>query len=183
MDLLTFVSECLKALAWPVAAIAAVWLLRPGLLDLLGVVHRIKYKDFELHFKEELEEVAQQLEGERGPDRLSPSFAKLEGSALHNPDLAVVEAWAEVEKGLINYAKTQQLDITTPVLGMPLVLSGILLNKDLLTESQHGTIMKLKGLRDRRLRDRGLPVSAEQALLYVEVASRLVGSLSTSNQG
>jgi len=60
---------------------------------------------------------------------------------------------------------------------MPLVLAVLLYSEDVLTEPEYEMIRRLKRLRDRATHIAGFEVSPDEAVIYVEVASRLMSSL------
>lgn len=72
MDVLTFISELIKSLAWPVAIIILVILLRKPIVELIPLLRRLKYKDLELEFSQEVTELKAEVEAaakEKGEGR------------------------------------------------------------------------------------------------------------------
>jgi len=47
MDTLTFISELIKAVAWPMTAIVLVVLLRKPIIELIPLLRKLKYKELE----------------------------------------------------------------------------------------------------------------------------------------
>lgn len=101
MDTRTFIVELVKALAWPITTLIILLLLRKQLVELLRSLRRFKYGDAEAEFAEGLKEVAPQV-----PASAAVEAAKRE--AVHDivsPELAVLDAWASVERAVIDLAK------------------------------------------------------------------------------
>ena len=57
MDVLTFISEIIKALAWPLAVVTLVFLLRRPVIEVFPLLRRLKYKDIELEFAQEVSQL------------------------------------------------------------------------------------------------------------------------------
>jgi hypothetical protein len=54
MDALTFISEIVKALAWPTAIVVLVSLLKKPIVELVPLMKKLKYKELELEFSQEV---------------------------------------------------------------------------------------------------------------------------------
>ena len=52
MDTLTFVSEALKSLAWPVVVVFLVLMLKKPITELIPLLRKLKYKELEMEFSE-----------------------------------------------------------------------------------------------------------------------------------
>ena len=86
MDVLTFIATLIDSLVWPIIIIVFVVLLRKPLSDLIPFLERLRYKDFELQFKSNLQlakdtevliakhegEIPERLEGVRWMDLSRP---------------------------------------------------------------------------------------------------------------
>jgi len=84
MDALTFISELIKAVAWPVTAIALVVLLRKPIVELIPLLRRLKYKELELEFAQEVSELKAEVEAiakEKGEE--APSIASTSSNLLN----------------------------------------------------------------------------------------------------
>ena len=103
MDWLQFFSSLVSSLAWPVTLLAVVFILRGNLGTLFPFIERLKYKDFEIEFRNSLQELAEksrkafpnvqtiEMEASGIPrDRLY-SLAEI------SPRSAILEAWLQVE--------------------------------------------------------------------------------------
>lgn len=67
MDGFTFTSEIIKAVAWPTAVIALVFLLRKPIIELAPLMKKLKYKELELEFSQEMQTF--KIQGERCSSR------------------------------------------------------------------------------------------------------------------
>lgn len=57
MTRLTFVSQLIAALAWPVTVLVCVVLFRPLIIGLVPLVRKLKYSDVEIQFGKELADI------------------------------------------------------------------------------------------------------------------------------
>ena len=104
MDWLQFISsivQSLVSLAWPAAFVAAVWMFREKLIQLLPQL-RAKYKDVEISFKlEQAEKEAAQIPPPPASPDLEPTpeeKSRFEKLAEHSPRAAILEKRAELEQ-------------------------------------------------------------------------------------
>ena len=109
MDVLTFTTELIKALAWPVTTLVIVVILRRPLAQLIPLLHRFKYKDFEFEFGKKIEEAKADAAIVLGdavtPKALpSPQESRLVQLAEISPRAAVLEAFTSVEIEAISAA-------------------------------------------------------------------------------
>ena len=94
MQLLDFTAKIIASLAWPVTLLAIIFFLRKPIKNLLPFLERLKYKDFELSFHRQLEEVMETSDikqATQGKD------SELERLALTSPKTSVLQAWHELE--------------------------------------------------------------------------------------
>ncbi|MBU6956914.1 hypothetical protein KRR23_04040 [Pseudomonas sp. CVAP len=101
MDWLTFTTKIAEALAWPIASIAILVLLRTQIAGLLPLLKRVKAGPLEAEFERELkvlrDSTEQQLNPVKGSDTLYPMEEKLYRLAEVNPRSAILEGWQHVE--------------------------------------------------------------------------------------
>ncbi|WP_445371873.1 hypothetical protein ACH518_03420 [Methylomonas sp. HW2-6] len=115
MDWLTFASSVVGSLAWPVATVVLVLLIRKPLGTLLPTLRNLKYKDLELDFGKELrkaEEKANQiLPAANKPTLISKPKSERDSNQIINeskrlfeefPEPAVALAWTAVEVELMD---------------------------------------------------------------------------------
>ena len=73
MDAATFIAELVDALAWPIAAVVVLVLLRPQIDLMIGLVKTVKYKGFEVTFGEMTPVARESLEQYWMPDGQHPN--------------------------------------------------------------------------------------------------------------
>ena len=110
MDILTFFSNIINSLAWPIALLVAVLLLRKPLLELFPFIQKLKYKEIEIEFGQRVREVGQELAEELAPIGPEQELTRTEEDALArlaeiSPRSAIIEAWRGVELEALNTAK------------------------------------------------------------------------------
>src|SRR5687768_11195311 len=106
MDILSFIAAIVAALAWPVAVVVLVLVVRGPLLALIPKLEELQYKDFVLRFREELSEAGARLPvGKEELKALPPPAVaeqeRLESLASVSPRAAVLEAWVVLEGALL----------------------------------------------------------------------------------
>jgi hypothetical protein len=115
MTLLQFIATVIQAIAWPVAVLVIVVLLRKPIKSILPNLTKLRYKDFELDFRRELNEISDIAKSSNvsfdqyTPARDSPGGPKSasdlldEATALASdfPEPAVAVAWSAVEGDLL----------------------------------------------------------------------------------
>ena len=108
MDILTFISELVSELSWPLLVLISVLLLRTPLANLIPLIERLKYKDFELQFSRQLRTIKEEVpvELELGAERIDEENKYIE-IAEKSPSAAISEAWRRIE--LIAVTKLKQL--------------------------------------------------------------------------
>jgi hypothetical protein len=118
MDVYSFIASLAASLAWPVVAVGAILILRRPIRDLVAVVAKIKYGDFEAEFERRLEVVNELREGlrelpegldlqELQTERSRPVFSgsgQLKFYGAGDSQSAVLRAWARVEHATRNVA-------------------------------------------------------------------------------
>lgn len=100
MDLLSFIAEVIKALAWPATILILVFLAKPYLWRIPEFIHSAKYKDFEVTFKERLRSLETDVEsaGIKVSDELPPEYRDLFDQNRDRLHLIVIEAWRNIER-------------------------------------------------------------------------------------
>ncbi len=108
MDVLTFISELTKALAQPLAVVTLVFLLRRPIMEVFPSLRRLKYKEIELEFAQEVSELKAEVEAiaeEKGEE--APSItSSLLNLVSYSTRAAIMEAWLEVEFSSISVASS-----------------------------------------------------------------------------
>lgn len=110
MNWLEFIAIVIGSLAWPIVFVVIFHFLREPVKNVLPLLQRLKYKEFELEFSRRVEEVSADVVRELPAlppgvplqtDELT-TFAKL---AETSPRAAVLEAWLSVESAAFDAAR------------------------------------------------------------------------------
>jgi len=112
MDVLTFTSELVKSLSWPAATVFLVVLLRKPIIELIPLMKKLKYKELELEFSQEVSKLkAEEAEANLIVPKDSESTKGEDSSRLldlvsFSTRAAIMEAWIEVETAAIEVASS-----------------------------------------------------------------------------
>lgn len=181
MDWLQFISSIVNALAWPAAFIILVFLLRNPVKELVPLLQKMKYKDFEMEFGKKLSEAREDItlvglaESE---EEISPQEERILELARVSPRAAVTEAWRWVELATLDAANNLLgSEFTNKTATFQAIRK---LERDDRMDRGAVTLMRdLRGLRNDAVHSPEFALSVESALEYVETARQLVGYLKT----
>jgi hypothetical protein len=180
MDALTFVVQMTQALAWPVAAIVLVLLLRRPLVRLIPLIQKLRYGPFELDFGRQIAELAMEAERELPatdqPDS-GGEAARLTGLAQVSPRAAVLEAWLQVEQAAMALSQREGLALSSQELRTPLLLGQALEQAGSLDDAKMAIYHQLRNLRNAAAHATNFELDTEAALEYVRLALRLAAYL------
>jgi len=181
MDALTFISEIVKAVAWPLSVLTIALIFRKQLAQILKLLIRIRYGDFEFEFDREfskLEAKAQAIPISTSRPSHESDREKLLRLAAVSPQSAIVEAWRMVENRLVEVAHQHRLKLAPAVWAMPMVLTAFLQHAEILTEAQSDLLPNLRALRDKVAHHpKDNKVSMDEAIRYSDLALQLVASI------
>lgn len=181
MTWLAFIAELVKALAWPVATLVIIIILRKPLLALLPLLTKFKWKDFEFEFGKQIAE-AQAEASTKLPPTTQTAKASLAAGPLHalvqtSPRAAVLEAWIQVDSAA--RAAVARHELPQPVqayVSTPKLVS-VLQSAKLIAPEQAGLVYDLRALRNQAAHAPDFALTNEAAQNYVELAGRLVDYL------
>lgn len=177
MDGFTFTSEVIKALAWPVSVTLLVFLLRKPIIELVPLMKKLKYKELELEFSQEIQ--ALKLEAVdvlpksqvKSPARLGPSLAL--DLVSYSTHAAIIEAWIELEAAAVGIASSFWNQGPSDVFKNDQKLGEYLHQCKVLDDKQLTIYKKLRQLRNKSAHAEELSLSENDARAYVEMASNL----------
>lgn len=178
MDAFTFISELIKGVAWPVTAIVLVVLLRKPVVELIPLLRRLKYKELELEFTQEVFELKAEVEaiakakGEEAPLIYSTS-SNLLNLVDFSTRAAIMEAWLEVESASMGVASSFWGKAPNEEFRRISKLGEYLLQCRVIDETQLSVFNKLRQLRNKAVHAHDLELSKNDARLYVQLASDL----------
>ena len=178
MDWLTFFSNAISSLAWPVSVVVLVLLFRKPITERLPFLKKMKYKDLELEFEKELEqlqaEVRPKLGGRPAPQLEAPKKDELAGLVSASPRLAILAAYREVERTLEDTALHlgARADITAPA------ALRYLHEKNAIDEASMKVVLRLQALRDKVVHATDFEPDEATGLDYAATARAVIRYLS-----
>lgn len=153
MDKLTFISNIVSSMAWPIAVVIIIFILKAPIVELLRNIKRFRFKDAELDFERKLTELKEEEPRSNKQIDLTESQLKL---AKLSPRGAILEAWLELEETLACAAEEEGVAKTRPggVSGKPVPLDSstfakLLTESGRLSASSYDRFQKLRKIRNR----------------------------------
>ena len=182
MDALTFISEAVKSLAWPAAVVFLALMLKKPITELIPLLRKLKYKELELEFSEEVAE----LKAEAAASTSSVGIPTITQTTPQNRLLqlvnfstraAIMEAWLEVESAATAVASSFWNEPPNDTVRNHPKLGEYLFQCKVIDTRQLETFNKLKQLRNKAAHAEELSVSENDARSYVELASALAAHI------
>jgi hypothetical protein len=161
MGILAFIASLVQSLAWPLAIVLIVFMFRQSLAKLIPGLQRLKYKDIELEFGRQLEEVKQELGPSPVPQELPgpvaepPRLPEAKGTSRYyrslaevSPRAAILEAWLGFELAANTAIESLEPSSKGRPLSMPRLFS-VLGESGLLTSAEVDALTRLRALRNQ----------------------------------
>lgn len=180
---LEFLASVIASLAWPATAVALVVILRRPLSAVLMKTKRLKYKDLEMDFEQELKELeakARAISVEPKQKALEPDARSVDAQTLLSqaesladelPHVTVALAWSAVEDSLAGAVMRLAVSPDYPPYNSSSKNAQLLLGQGLIDKE---TLALLDGMRTLRNavvhRAAEAPVTADQAREYLALA-------------
>ena len=129
MDWKQFISSIAESIAWPIAAVFLVLILRNQLARLMEKVRHVKYKDLEVDFEKVKEQAKAIAESEKKlkqipPAAESPILTSLEEQILDTaeraPAAAILLAWSGIETAMASAVSELAISPDSPSYRSPL---------------------------------------------------------------
>lgn len=177
MDGLTFLSEIIKALVWPTAVIILVTLLKKPIIELVPLMKKLKYKELELEFSQEI--MALKAEAIETPLELSEvkEFSVTTSKALElvpfSTRAAIMEAWIELETAAVEVASSFWNGSPTETMRNFPKLAEYLHQCKVIDDKQLSIFQRLRQLRNKAAHAEELHLSEEDAKTYIVMATDL----------
>lgn len=185
-----FSRDVVGSVAWPIAVIVIVLILREDLRKLLASIRKYTYKDHTVDFGRELEATKEQAEVLTPPlvlpstssssssitETESEDVERLRRIAEHSPNAAVLEAWLMVEKALVEAVNRLGVDLQSPSRRRPQLLLRALSSKEKVDRETIILIDQLQRLRNEAVHsvsmqfDGARPLGQDDAVSYAEIA-------------
>ena len=184
MDLLVFIVEMTKALAWPIVVVFLFLVLRKQISGLLSELRHLKYKDIEADFGKKIESisieadkaglppVSEKVEIEPEKEYVLPDL-RFKQIANSLPRAAIIETWIDIESALRDLARRHKIDanVVTSFLVRALLLGGLLSAADM------KILNDLRSLRNTAVHKERLNLTSEDAMAYRNIALRIIEEL------
>lgn len=181
MDWLTFTTKIVEALAWPIASIVFLALLRKQVIGLLPLLKRVKAGPLEAEFERELKvlrDESQQASPQQTTDTLSPREETLYKLAELNPRSAILEAWQHVEVAARKRVLELGLHEAGPE-GRPILDAyRALAREQVLNAEALALFHELRALRNQAAHLDDLNPSKPAAIDYIGLSKKLIAQLS-----
>lgn len=177
MDWLTFFSKAIEALAWPVASIALVCVLRPEIRRLAPLLKRFKAGPLEAEFDREVQQLkigaGREVEAKIGqlPDVASKAFL-LQLAELHTRS-AILEAWVRLEAAARAALVAKQVPGQLSTYQPAARLAATLMQAGLFTQGQASLFEELRRLRNEVAHSVELQPSSLSVTSYIDLSSYL----------
>ncbi|MBI3348857.1 MAG: hypothetical protein HY020_16815 [Burkholderiales bacterium] len=177
MDALSFIAKLVEALAWPVASIAVVWLLRTEIRNLVPLIKKLKAGPLEAEFEREVKEL-------RGSVKASPSHTAEETvaqwlpvasqlAAVH-PRAAILEAWRIVESKAIRLLQDAEPSLSDERLRSTREVVRLLGGHGFLSLEEVATLNQMRFLRNQAVHVPQFEPTYEGAMNFVQLAANLL---------
>lgn len=152
--------------------------LRGPLRDLLPLLRKLKYKEFEVLFDRRLEIVKEEAASElpETPGELPPRDHRedlyLQLVAV-SPRSAVIEAWRQVEHAALEAADRAGLDYPSNIFAAPRRLVDLLARSGFLDSGKVSLLNELRILRNQAVHAPDFAITTDAAVEYGLIARRL----------
>jgi hypothetical protein len=179
----------LDVVIWPATVFGLSLLFRRELRQLFDRLSKFKYKDFEATFERELRQA--ELRAEQAalpmPRELtalppikpeSEVLDRLEQLVEVHPKVAIVEAWLQVERVLLEVAEKRDVKIRDR--GALLDTLKQLRERGIIDQAMYDIIDALRYLRNQAVHALDFSLAPDEARRYVKLASGVIASLSRS---
>lgn len=182
MDGLTFTSEVVKSLAWPVSVILLVFLLRKPILELVPLIKKLKYKELELEFSQQVMDLKVEARSAFNPEVPGVTTKPVKSKALELVSIstrsAIIEAWIELETVAMEVAMSFWSE--SHVKGAKSIprLGEYLFKCKVIDEKQLNVFNGLRKLRNKAAHTERLYLNENNTKSFIAMASELSSHIS-----
>ncbi len=173
MDWMEFTIGLLNAISWPAVVLIVLFSFRKNIIRLVPFTRKLKFKDFEVQFSDEIDQLVQKAQT-AFPDLKSDPKTHLTAAARHLPNSCVLEAWDIVHQQAQTLVKKHFPDAnigeTTPYKDIGFVLT----KQEVLDLKKSKLFNELRRLRNKVAHAEGYEVGGSEAIQYVELCFRLI---------
>lgn len=182
MGLMAFILDLAELCIWPITIITCLLIVRAPLGLLIPFAQSIKYKDFELQFSQELNQVSDQAQQVLHVEvSTAPSLDQLLQHANHLPNHSIFQAWSSLETCCRNLLLEHKPNIIIPD-DRPYKFVGEALTREKIISEKHAKLFhELRQLRNKVSHAPNFEVNSVLAKQYIEVCFALIDELSDLN--
>jgi hypothetical protein len=190
VDGLTFTSNIISTLAWPITVIILFFILRSELPNIAKSIKKFKYKDVELEFGAAVQAVAAEAKGSLPASKSNIIAGKttediknrLDTVAEIAPRAAILESWIQVEAAAADVIHKKGLDSKVSALG-PARLLATLKNEGILNGKQTLIFEQLRMLRNEAVHVHDAQFTNAAVANYIESAMLIASYLEDTANG
>lgn len=176
MDRLTFIATLFGHLAWPVATIIVILLLRDEIKQLLRLVKKLKAGPVEAEFEREVKELAAAADSNEPPLPPAPVNADqqfLIKLAEVSPRSAILEAWRRVETAIFKTIDQHAIYVSPREANSPYAAVRALTKDGYISNDELALYHDLRTLRNQAAHKEEFDPNLEAALSYISLSAKL----------
>lgn len=173
MDKYTFIAEMTKAIVWPATVIVGLLLLRKPLVSLIPFMRKLKFKELEMEFSEQVQAMKSEAEIDEASEADIPAMNIISFS----PRAAVLEAWMELESVAASLAASFWNTSNTAPFKNYAKLGSYLQQCGVLNDKQLKSFDELRKLRNQLVHTEEVHLTENDAKTYITVAANLVNQI------
>lgn len=184
MDIYTFISSIVTAIAWPLSVVLIVWILRAPLYKLVPLLKKLKYKEFELEFNEILKEIdpsSSRSPSSEPEETKDPKIQRFLLLTEISPRAAIVEAWLTVEAALIECGIRNGVFKGNDLPKSSIEAANLMLSKEIVSLNQVKSFKKLQLLRNKAVHNQEL-FEVDESIAKEYVGKSLLLALNFNKQ-
>lgn len=184
MDILTFITKLIDSLAWPVAAIVLIILLRKEIGSIIPFIKKLKVGPVEAEFDREVKELTKETENEIPAVKTflpTDRQGKLLQLSQINPRSAIIEAWQGIEFAATKALPDKALDFAIKERS-PNATIRALTKFDVLNKFEISLLYDLRALRNQAVHDEQFDPSHEAVSNFIQLAAYLQSKLEQQRQ-
>ena len=182
MDTLTFITELIESVAWPITTIILVVLLRKPIVNLLPLMKKLRYKEFELEFSQQVSELKakadiilkEESESENQDTQASDHLINL---VSYSPRAAIMESWIELETAAVDVVSSIWNQPNKEIFRNMSNLGKYLYQNKIFDDIQLSIFNQLRQLRNKSAHAEELNLNEADAKVYVQMAINLTKHL------
>lgn len=186
VDLLTFISNIVSSIIWPLTIGVLLYLFKEPIEELLPLIKNLKYKGFEVKFAQQMSNINEKADNANLPDidetyyinsinRESIKWlSELKDINLYSTRTAIIESWVRVEKLIRKLGKAHLIDSSNK--NTAYILKE-LFNKDIISNEIFDICNQLRKIRNKAVHTTNFNVNSESSKEYINLSFRVIAAL------